>query len=224
MEILYADNHLIVVNKPFGIPTESTEEMSLEHQVKLWVKEKYDKKGEVFVRAAHRLDKSATGIVVFAKTSKALERLHESFRTRQVQKTYLALVEGEIMEESGLFEDHLLRKEYCSAICSATHPLAKKAVLSYKVQKRLRGYSLVEIDLHTGRYHQIRIQFSSRGHPVVNDGKYGAKRIEKAHHIALHHAKLQIIHPVSKETLIFTLPLPTEWKRFSSDLPEFFVV
>ena len=135
MEILYADNHLVVVNKPFGIPTESTEEMSLETLVKLWVKEKYDKKGEVFVRAVHRLDKSATGIVVFAKTSKALERLHESFRTRQVQKTYLALVEGEIKEESGLFEDYLLRKEYHSSICDETHPLAKKAVLSYTVKK-----------------------------------------------------------------------------------------
>lgn len=214
MEILYADNHLIVVNKPFGIPTESTEELSLEHQVKLWVKEKYDKKGEVFVRAAHRLDKSATGIVVFAKTSKALERLHESFRTRQVQKTYMALVEGYLTEEVGLFEDYLLRKEYCSSVCDESHPLAKKAMLSYKVQKKIRGYSLVEVDLHTGRYHQIRIQFSSRGHPIVNDGKYGARRLERSHHIALHHVKLQMIHPISKEVLIFKQEIPRSWDKF----------
>lgn len=213
MEILYADNHLVIVNKPFGIPTESTEEVSLETLVKSWVKEKYNKKGAVFVRAAHRLDKSATGIVVFAKTSKALERLHESFRTRQVQKTYLALVEGEMKEEDGFFEDYLLRKEYCSSICDEAHPMAKKAALSYKVQKKMKGYSLVEIDLYTGRYHQIRVQFSSRGHPIVNDGKYGAKRIEKVHHIALHHTKIQIIHPISKETLTFTLPLPIDWNR-----------
>lgn len=218
MEILYADNHLIVVNKPFGIPTESTEEMSLEEQVKLWVKEKYDKKGAVFVRAAHRLDKAASGIVVFAKTSKALERLHESFRSRQVQKTYIALVEGAIKEETGFFEDYLLRKEFFSSVCNKEHPFAKKASLSYKVQKKVGRHSLVEIDLHTGRYHQIRVQFSSRGHPIINDRKYGAKLIEKEHHIALHHAKLQIPHPISKEMLIFTLPLPLEWKKFSKFL------
>ncbi len=218
MEILYADNHLVIVNKPFGIPTESTEEMSLETLVKLWVKEKYDKKGEVFARAVHRLDKSATGIVVFAKTSKALERLHESFRTRQVQKTYLALVEGEIKEERGLFEDYLLRKEYHSSICDEAHSLAKKAILSYKVQKRLKGCCLVEIDLHTGRYHQIRIQFSSRGHPILNDAKYGARRIERSHHIALHHTKLQIVHPISKEILTFEEKIPKSWEKFSDQL------
>ncbi|MBS0627396.1 MAG: RNA pseudouridine synthase [Verrucomicrobia bacterium] len=137
-----------------------------------------------------------------------------------MQKTYRALVEGELKEDSGFFEDYLLRKEFCSSVCDQKSLTAKKASLSYKVKRKIDGYSLVEIDLHTGRYHQIRVQFSSRGHPIVNDRKYGAKLIAKENHIALQHAKLQIPHPISKETLIFTLPLPLEWKEFS----KFFVV
>ncbi len=214
MEILYADNHLIIVNKPSGIATESLEEMSLEHQVKLWVKEKYQKPGEAFVKAAHRLDKPATGIVIFAKTSKALARLHQHFREGKIRKTYRALVEGKLTEESSVFEDYLLRKEYSSSVCEPNNPLAKKAVLSYKVQTADDKYSLVEIDLQTGRYHQIRVQFSLRGHPVVNDGKYGARVLINSSKIALQHAMLQMQHPISKESLVFTVPMPDEWESF----------
>jgi len=213
MEILYADNHLVVVNKPSGIPTESKEEPDLEALVAAWIKEKYEKKGAVFVKAVHRLDKPASGIVLLAKTSKALTRLHESFQKREVEKTYLAVVEGAV-EEEGIFEDCLLREEYISRVTNPGNALGKEASLSYKLQRKIKGNSLVEVDLHTGRYHQIRVQFSSRGHPVLNDVKYGAKRLSGEKRIALHHTKLQFPHPVSKEILTFTHTPPESFYNF----------
>lgn len=211
VEILYFDNHIVVVNKPAGIPTESQEEESLEDLVKEWVRKEFCKKGNVFLSAAHRLDKLVSGVVVFAKTSKALQRLHESFRTRQTQKTYLALVEGTVEQSSGLLENYLAREEFYSRVCSEQEKLAKKAILSYSVKGFFKKNSLLEIDLHTGRYHQIRAQLAHINHPVVNDRKYGAKSASSLSYIALHHHTLQIIHPISKEKLVFSVDLPDYW-------------
>lgn len=216
MEVLYADNHIIVVNKPAGIATESSDQVSLELEVKEWVRQKYNKAGAVFAKAAHRLDKSVSGIVVFAKTSKALQRLHESFRSRKVKKTYFALVEGKIAKQEDLLEDDLLRKEFCSCV-DRGNPLAKKAILSYKVLKYIRDNTFIEVHLHTGRYHQIRVQFSSRGHPIVNDKKYGAKQVTVSHQIALHHGKLEMIHPTLLKEMTFTQELPRNWNDFVQD-------
>lgn len=216
MEVLYADNHIIVVNKPAGIATESSDEVSLESEVKEWAKQKYHKPGAVFAKAAHRLDKSVSGIVVFAKTSKALERLHESFRSRKVKKTYFALVEGKLLRQEDLLEDELLRQEFRSCVDKG-NPLAKKAVLSYKVLEYRKGKTFIEVCLHTGRYHQIRVQFSSRGHPVVNDRKYGARQVASSHQIALHHGKLEMVHPTLLKEMTFTQELPKNWNDFEKD-------
>ncbi len=211
IEVLYSDNHIIVVNKSAGIATQSEEGESVEAHVKLWAKEHYEKKGAVFVHAAHRLDKPVSGIVVLAKTSKALSRLQESFRSKDVQKTYIAWVEGVLKEESALLEDYLLHEEFRSSICSSINPKGKKASLSYKVKKATARASLVEIDLHTGRYHQIRLQFSHRGHPIVNDLKYGGSQVAGVESIALQHAKVTFPHPISKEKLVFEAPFPSKW-------------
>lgn len=212
MEILYFDNHIIVVNKPAGISTESTDGKSLESEVKLWGKETYGKSGDMFLRAAHRLDKAVSGIVVLAKTTKALQRLHEAFRQRNMQKTYVALIEGNVKDPSGLLEDYLVHEEFRAAVVSKDHPNAKQASLSYRLRKKTSLGALLEIDLHTGRYHQIRAQFSSRGHPIVNDLKYGARQVGDADAIALHHEKLEVPHPISKEVLVFKVDPPKYWE------------
>ena len=165
MDILYADNHIVVVNKRAGLATESNEQESLEKEGKIWIKERYNKPGSVFLHAAHRLDKPVSGIVILAKTTKALIRLQEAFRTKQTKKTYLALVEGTLSEPSGDLEDFLVHGDFCAHISTNLNPKAKRASLSY----RTLGNSLLEIMLHTGRYHQIRAQFSHRGHPILND-------------------------------------------------------
>ncbi len=211
IEVLYSDNHIIVVNKLAGIPTQAEEGESVESQVKLWAKEHYEKKGAVFVHAAHRLDKPVGGIVVLAKTSKALSRLQESFRSKEVQKTYIAWVEGVLKEESALLEDYLLHEEFRSSVCFLTNPKGKRASLSYRVKAKTAKASLVEIDLHTGRYHQIRLQFSHRGHPIVNDLKYGGSQVTGVDSIALQHAKVIFPHPISKEKLVFEVPFPSKW-------------
>ena len=218
MDVLYFDNHIIVVNKPSGIPTESDTQVSLETEVKLWAKKQYDKSGDIFLRPAHRLDKCVSGIVVFAKTSKALARLHESFRGRQMQKTYTAVIQGALKEDLGSLEDYLVHEEFFASVSTKENPKAKHAKLSYVVRKKSKTASLVEVDLHTGRYHQIRVQFGSRKHPVINDIRYGAKQVGDDHVAALHHSKLVLVHPVSKEVMTFKAPLPSYWQKVFCDL------
>ncbi len=203
MEILYSDNHIIVVNKPPGLATEATEGESVESHIKEWVKEHYKKSGAVFVRAVHRLDKPVSGVLLLAKTSKALERLHASFRGKQVEKRYVALVEGVVEQEEGSMEDYLVHDFFRASVVGSEHPKAKRALLSYRVRRKNYENSLVEIDLYTGRYHQIRVQFSSRGHPIMNDGKYGARFIKDGGNIALHQERLVFPHPISKKELVF---------------------
>jgi 23S rRNA pseudouridine1911/1915/1917 synthase len=216
MDVLYFDNHMIVVNKPAGIPVESSEGDSLESRVKLWVKETYDKKGDVFLHAAHRIDKPVSGIVLLAKTSKALARLQESFRSRLTRKTYLALVEGVLEKEEDLLEDYLVHNSFCAASSSKDDPRAKYAALSYKLKKKGKTTSLLEVDLHTGRYHQIRFQFGSRGHPILQDKKYGASSAQEC--IGLHHATIAIPHPISKKEMVFTAPFPPYFEKWIEQL------
>lgn len=222
MQIVYFDNHIVVVRKPAGIPTQSEEETSVEIEARIWAKKQFNKNGEVFLYALHRLDKPVSGIVLLAKTSKALERLHKSFREKQMKKTYVALVEGVIKENSGVLEHYLAQGEFRSLASVESDPNAKFCRLSYTVIERTSFSSLVEIDLETGRYHQIRCQFSQLGHPVVGDLKYGAKYISgRKNHIALHHQKMQFPHPVTKEILSFEVPPLKEWEEWIHQLAQF---
>jgi 23S rRNA pseudouridine1911/1915/1917 synthase len=222
VHVLYFDNHIIVVKKAAGIPTQSEDGNSVELEARSWAKKQFNKKGDVFLHALHRLDKPVSGIVLLAKTSKALERLHASFRNKQMKKTYVALVEGVIQKETGALENHLTQGEFCALESSENEPKAKLCRLTYKVLERTPFSTLLEIDLETGRYHQIRCQFSLFGHPIVGDLKYGAKYVSSRQgHIALHHQQMEFPHPVTKETLKFEVGPTRDWQEWVQDLSLF---
>lgn len=209
-DILYEDNHLLVVSKPAGLltqPTNLTNE-SLESAAKEWLKEKYNKPGNVFIGVIHRLDRPVSGIVVLAKTSKALSRLNEAIRAKESQKTYCALVEGLPSSNERTLEHYLRHDDYRATISNAQDHQAKKARLHYKVIKRFSSICLVQVDLETGRYHQIRAQLASIGCPILGDNKYGSRFPLQDGVIALHHLRLKISHPVTRQPLVFEAPLP----------------
>lgn len=213
--IIYEDNHLFVVNKPSGMLTQAAGGVSdsLEEYAKAWLKEINQKPGRVYLETIHRLDRPVSGIVVFAKTSKALSRLNESMRAKGMRKVYWGWVEGEIANEEGVLEDTLIHDEFRARVVAEDFPGGKKARLKYSVLQRKRGKTLCEIEIETGRYHQIRIQFSHAGYPIVGDLKYGAKERYAPDSIALHHIRLELHHPVTKERLIFSSPLPLAFER-----------
>lgn len=196
--VIFCDNHVLVVDKPAMMVTQPTEghKTSLEDWAKAWIKEKYQKPGAVFLHAVHRLDKEVSGLVLFARTSKALSRLNEAMRDGKTQKTYEALVEGTLPNEEGTLLDEIEHKEHFARVGSG-----KKAILHYRVIEKYQDTTLVEIDLETGRYHQIRAQFSSFGHPIVGDKKYGSKRANKKPGIALHNTRLTFPHPISGQLI-----------------------
>ncbi|MCE2982503.1 MAG: RNA pseudouridine synthase [Parachlamydia sp.] len=208
LSILFEDNHLLVINKPGGLLTQpsGTEQESLERLAKSWMKEIYKKPGNVFLEAIHRLDKPVSGIVVFAKTSKALSRLNASIREKKAKKTYFALLENK-PPSTGLLEHYMIHDDYRATIVSKNNPRGKKATLSFEMLKEtLRGF-LVKIELDTGRYHQIRVQFAEIGCPIVGDQKYGAKSLFEAGVIGLHHGIFEVPHPVISELCHFEAPL-----------------
>ena len=211
LQILYEDNHIIVVNKRVGdiVQGDKTGDKPLSEVVKEYIKEKYNKPGEVFLGVVHRLDRPTTGIVVFARTSKALTRLNELFRNRETQKTYWAVVKIKPPKEQDTLVHFLKRNEKNNT--SKAHlneiPESKKASMDYKIIKALDNYFALEINLHTGRHHQIRAQLSAIGCPIKGDLKYGFDRSNLDGGIHLHARKLAFMHPVSKETLeIIALP------------------
>jgi 23S rRNA pseudouridine1911/1915/1917 synthase len=191
--IAYSDNHLLVVEKPAEMATQP----DLTELAKAWVKKKYNKPGNVFLHAVHRLDKSVSGLVVFARTSKALSRLQEMMRERKIVKIYHALVEGELPAEQGRLVHHLVHGSFRAEVSKE----GKESILEFQVLKREKGSTLLEINLITGRYHQIRAQLSAIGCPVLGDEKYGSKRLWKKG-IALHHSEIRFEHPVTKELLV----------------------
>src|ERR1700722_3479334 len=205
MHIVFCDNHLLVVFKPAGISTQphSVNEPNLLNQAKNWLKKEFQKSGNVFLEPAHRLDKPVSGLVLFARTSKALSRLHEMMRQRQVEKTYFAWVEGNLPQESGTLEHYLFHDEHRARIVKPSHPQAKLARLHYVPIDWQVDRTLVEVQLETGRYHQIRAQFSAIGHPVLGDQKYGSTTSWKKEQIALHHGRMKFVHPVTKSLLCF---------------------
>lgn len=200
-EILYIDNHVLVADKPAGMLTQPgvTGQPSLEEWCKGQVKGLFNKPGAVFLHALHRLDKPVSGIVLFARTSKALSRLNVSMRGKQNVKIYLAIVEGQPACAEATLEHYLLHGDHCAELCDKHHPSAKLARLHYRTIKRDAKESCLEVQLETGRYHQIRIQFASIGHPVVGDVRYGSRAGLPGGAIALQHYRFQFPHPITSE-------------------------
>ncbi|WP_303850777.1 RluA family pseudouridine synthase [Seleniivibrio woodruffii] len=219
MEILFADNHVIAASKPAGIPTQPSDghKDSFEGRVKQWLREKDGKTGNVFLHALHRLDTPVSGAVLFAKTDKALSRLNASMRDKKHKKIYLAVVEGVFKNTKGTLSHHHSHMRFMARITDKPHEGSKEAVLSYEVKAVDGGRSLVEVTLDTGRYHQIRAQLAHIGHPIFGDEKYGSRNRMDNGAIALHHYRMAFVHPVSKEFITVTAPLPDAFpfSRFS---------
>lgn len=202
LTVLFFDNHLVVVEKPRGLVTQPTKEHteSLEAMTKAWVKKEFNKPNDVFLHVVHRIDQVVSGIVLFAKTSKALERLNLFLKEKKFVKKYIAEVEGVISQERGTLIHFLRHDEHKAAVFKEKKADTQEAVLHFQVIERKSKSTIVLIDLETGRYHQIRAQFSAINHPIVGDVKYGAKKIQDAG-IYLHHAYLSFPHPVTKEII-----------------------
>ena len=212
LQVLYEDNHLIVINKRPGdiVQGDKTGDAPLSEVVKHYIAKKYNKPGAVYLGVVHRLDRPTSGIVVFARTSKALTRLNKLFAERKTQKTYWALVKEHPSPEKATLTHHLKRntKQNKSYAFAKAVPDSKEASLSSRVIKKLKTFSLLEIDLHTGRHHQIRSQLTAIGSPIRGDLKYGFDRSNKDGSISLHSRKLTFVHPVQKEEMTFIAPLP----------------
>ncbi|MDG1653151.1 MAG: RluA family pseudouridine synthase [Flavobacteriaceae bacterium] len=222
-QILFEDNHLIVVNKKAGelVQGDQTGDVPLAEKIKSFLKKKYNKPGAVFLGVVHRLDRPTSGVVVFAKTSKALSRLNEQFKKRIPKKTYWAIVSNAFPDEKGSLSHWMTRntKQNKSRAHTKEVPNSKLAKLQFKRIKNFDHYCLLEVHLETGRHHQIRAQFSALNFPIQGDLKYGASRSNKDGSISLHARCLQIEHPIAKEHLTFTSdPLKVGiWKAVLSD-------
>ena len=221
MTVIYEDNHIIVVNKASSeiVQGDKTGDKPLSDIVKEYIKEKYNKPGNVFLGVVHRLDRPVSGLVVFAKTSKALSRLNDMFRTGDVHKTYWAITKRSDIAPEGTLTDWLTRNERQNK--SYAHakevPGAKKAVLKYKVHSVSDNYMLLEITLLTGRHHQIRCQLAHMGCPIKGDLKYGAPRSNPDGSISLHSRRVEFVHPVSKEPICVEAEVPADrlWQEIA---------
>ncbi|MBQ3469056.1 MAG: RNA pseudouridine synthase [Bacilli bacterium] len=212
LNVLYEDNHVIVVEKPVNVlsQADSTKDIDMLTLVKEYIKEKYHKPGNVYLGLVHRLDRPVGGIMVFARTSKAASRLSEQVRTSKIEKVYLAIVKGILKEKEGTFKDKIKKLENGNSIIAED---GKEAILNYQVLSEKEGLSLVKVKLITGRHHQIRVQFSSRGYPLCGDQRYGD---EDKTQIALYAYELSFYHPTTKEKLTFTLlPKGNWWTEFT---------
>ena len=232
MQVLYEDNHIIAVSKTCHeiVQGDKTGDTPLSEMVKAYIKEKYQKPGEVFLGVTHRLDRPTTGVVLFARTSKALTRLNAMFQSHElIRKTYWAIVEkaenGKVKgenDEAIRLENYLWRneKQNKSFVVKAGTKDAKRAVLSYRAIAQSDRYTLLEINLETGRHHQIRCQLSAIGLPIKGDLKYGAKRSNSDGGISLHARKIEFVHPVSKLPISITAPIPddTLWKALEQQI------
>lgn len=225
MTVLYEDNHLLIVNKACGeiVQVDKTGDSSLEESLKQWIKEKYNKPGNVFLGVTHRLDRPVTGVVVFAKTSKALTRLNEQFKNGDIKKAYLTLVKQPPPAPEGTLDQYLWRneKQNKSYVCDASKPGAKRAVLKYRLLGRSDAYYLLEINLLTGRHHQIRCQLAFMGCPIKGDLKYGFSRSNPDGGISLHAWRIRFAHPVGGTGMDVRAPLPVNdsvWKVFSDQV------
>lgn len=224
MEVLYEDNHIIAVNKNSSeiVQGDKTGDTPLSESVKAYIKEKYNKPGEVFLGVTHRLDRPVSGVVLFARTSKALTRLNEMFRTQAVKKTYWAIVKAAPEQTEARLEHYLVRneKQNKSYAYDREKPHSKKAALSYRLIGRSDNYSLLEVHLETGRHHQIRCQLAKIGCPIKGDLKYGFPRSNPNGGISLHARSIEFVHPVSKQAITIVAPTPEDEKLWAILSPE----
>lgn len=224
MTVVYEDNHIIIVNKTASeiVQGDKTGDVPLSETVKQYLKEKYHKPGNVFIGVTHRLDRPVSGLVVFAKTSKALSRLNEMFKNSEVKKTYWAIVKQTPAETEDELVNYLVRneKQNKSYAYDTEKPGSKKAILHYRLIARSDNYSLLEVDLKTGRHHQIRCQLAKMGCPIKGDLKYGFPRSNPDGSICLHARRVRFVHPVSKELIDVVAPVPSDnlWRSLASSL------
>ncbi|MCQ2196322.1 MAG: RNA pseudouridine synthase [Bacteroidaceae bacterium] len=223
MKVLYEDNHVIIVSKSAGeiVQGDKTGDTPLSETVKQYIAERYHKPGNVFLGVVHRLDRPVSGVVLFARTSKALSRLSEMFRTRAIQKTYWAIVTNPPLQTEGTLTHWLTRDEKTNKARAYDRevPNSKKAVLDYKLIAKSDRYWLLEVELHTGRHHQIRCQLSKMGCPIKGDLKYGSARSNPDGSICLHAHRLQFEHPVSKLPIDVIAKVPDDrlWKAMDDE-------
>ena len=218
LNVLFEDNHIIVVEKIVNVPSQAdkTEDLDMLSIIKKYIKEKYNKPGDVYLGLVHRLDRPVGGVMVFAKTSKAAARLSEQVRVKDFEKRYLVVVDGKMEKDKATLEDYLIKneKQNISKVVKEGTKNSKKAILDYEVLKYQKdiNLSVLKVQLHTGRHHQIRVQFASRNHSICGDQKYGTRGRGKQ--IALWAYELSILHPITKERMTFrTLPkLEGSWK------------
>ena len=219
MTVVYEDNHIIIVNKTASeiVQGDKTGDTPLSETVKEYLKEKYQKPGNVFVGVTHRLDRPVSGLVLFAKTSKALSRLNEMFKRGEVKKTYWAVVKNRPAQEEGTLSHWMVRneKQNKSYAYDKEKPGSKHAILDYRLIAASDNYFLLEVDLKTGRHHQIRCQLAKMGCPIKGDLKYGFARSNPDGSICLHARRISFIHPVSKEQITVEAPLPSSFKMFA---------
>ena len=216
-KVIYVDNHIIAVIKPTGLLTQPDRkgDESLIDQTRQWIKKKYNKPNNIFLGLVHRLDRNVSGVVLFARTSKAASRLSKQFREGTPKKHYRAIVLGKLKEEHTTLV-HYLRKEKSlrATVFPRETSTAKRSELSYEVINALENKSLLEVSLSTGRFHQIRAQMAFIGHPIIGDVKYGAPEPLPNQEIALYAHKLVFSHPVSNEEITLTAPEPKTWEQF----------
>lgn len=219
-DILYEDNHLIAVNKRAGdiVQVDDTGDESLDDKVKKYIAKKYDKPNGAFLGVVHRLDRPVSGVILFAKTSKALERINQMFKSREMNKTYWAVVRNKPAQTEGKLIHWLVKNPQKNVSKAHDKEVAgsQRAELDYKLIGELNGYYLIEVDPLTGRPHQIRVQLSTLGCPIVGDNKYGYPRGSLKKSICLHARRLEFMHPVKKEPVKIFAPLPKDgfWERF----------
>ena len=220
MKVVYEDNHIIIVNKESGeiVQGDKSGDQPLSEFVKAYIKQKYNKPGNVFLGVTHRLDRPVSGLVVFARTSKALARLNDMFRNGDIHKTYWAITQKCPEPSEGTLTHWITRntQQNKSYAHDRQVPNSKQAILNYRLIGKTDNYHLLEIQLMTGRHHQIRCQLSHIGSPIKGDLKYGAKRSNPDGSISLHARRIEFVHPVTKETINVEAPLPTlpPWNAF----------
>ncbi len=216
LTVIYDDNHIFAVIKPAGIPVQAGKPglPCLHDLAKAWVGQKYRKTGKVYLGIVHRLDQNVSGIMAFARTSKAARRLNEQIRDGRVRKKYLAIVEGRMPASAGIIQGYIKKLGLLAVSGRESDKSARYAELTYEVSAQYARRALVEIDLKTGRFHQIRHQLAKIGCPVLGDKKYGAKQEFIARELALFNKELSFEHPVKKEPVTLTLPMPDRWKSF----------
>ena len=210
INIIYEDNHLLVVNKPANMPVclDSSNDIDLLSKLKEYLKSKYNKPGNVYLGIVHRLDRPVGGIMVFAKTSKAAARLSKQIQDKKFSKIYYAIVQNKLKDKDTL-TDYLIKDQKQNISYVTTKDKGKLAILDYEVIDTKNNLNLVKINLHTGRSHQIRVQFSTKGNPLLGDSKYGENK-EKLN-ICLFAKELSFVHPTTKEQMTFNLPLPNKY-------------